>query len=48
MGMEKDYRNYCNIKDVCHILAVKPSFVLLTNNPDKIKGLRSQVNQVNQ
>lgn len=60
MGMSKDYRNYRNIPDVCHILGtvichffsplqiplcpigIKPKFVLLTNNPDKIEALRSQ------
>ena len=39
MGMKKDYRNYSNIKDICHMLGIDPDFILLTNNPDKINGL---------
>lgn len=42
LGMRKDYRTYRNIPDICHILGVRPRFVLLTNNPDKIDGLRHQ------
>ena len=41
MGMEKDYRSYTSIRDICHILKIAPEFVLLTNNPDKIEGLVS-------
>ena len=40
LGMEKDYRNYSSIGDIFHILGISPSIILLTNNPDKIKGLR--------
>lgn len=41
LGMQKDYRNYRNIADICHILDIHPDFILLTNNPDKIEGLRN-------
>lgn len=40
LGMEKDYRNYSSISDIFHILDISPSIILLTNNPDKIKGLQ--------
>jgi 3,4-dihydroxy 2-butanone 4-phosphate synthase/GTP cyclohydrolase II len=39
----QDYRTYTSIADICHILAVKPRFVLLTNNPDKVESMRAQV-----
>jgi 3,4-dihydroxy 2-butanone 4-phosphate synthase/GTP cyclohydrolase II len=39
LGMCHDYRNYSNIGDICHMLDIKPEWVLLSNNPDKIKGL---------
>lgn len=39
LGMKKDYREYRNIKDICHMLNITAEFILLTNNPDKIKGL---------
>ena len=41
LGMEKDYRSYQNIKDICEILKIKSKFVLFTNNPDKINGLKN-------
>lgn len=41
MGMKKDYRDYRNIKDICHILNIMDKeFVLITNNPDKIQGFK--------
>ena len=43
MGMKKDYRDYRNIKDICHILDIMDNeFVLITNNPDKIEGFKEQ------
>ena len=41
LGMKNDYRDYRNIKEVLHLMGLEKSqFVLLTNNPDKIKGLQ--------
>ena len=40
LGLKKDYRNYSNIKDICTMLEINPNFILLTNNPDKINGLK--------
>lgn len=41
LGMKNDYRDYSNIKEVLHLMGLEQSeFVLLTNNPDKIKGLQ--------
>lgn len=38
MGLKHDYRDYRNVKDLCHILNIhKKDFHLITNNPDKIK-----------
>lgn len=43
MGMKRDYRDYRNIKDICHILGIMDKeFVLITNNPDKISGFKAQ------
>ena len=39
LGMKRDYRDYTSVKDICHILGIKPKFILMTNNPDKINGL---------
>ncbi|MBI2602092.1 MAG: hypothetical protein HYW48_03465 [Deltaproteobacteria bacterium] len=39
LGMKSDYRDYRNIWEVTRMLGIEDaSFVLLTNNPDKIKG----------
>eukprot|EP00055_Hartaetosiga_balthica_P003092 m.6423 g.6423 ORF g.6423 m.6423 type:complete len:846 (-) comp2594_c0_seq1:51-2588(-) len=39
MGMKADYRDYSNIYEVAYMLGIeKQKFVLMTNNPDKIKG----------
>lgn len=41
LGMKADYRDYRNIWEITHMLDIASSkFVLLTNNPDKIKGLQ--------
>ena len=40
LGMKKDYRRYSNISDICHMLGINSEFILLTNNPDKVKGLQ--------
>jgi len=37
MGLKPDYRNFDSIKDICVILKINPSWVLLTNNPYKIE-----------
>ena len=42
MGLKKDHRNYENISHICHLLGLKASFTVLTNNPDKIDALRAQ------
>lgn len=42
MGLKKDHRNYDNISQICYLLGIKASFVVLTNNPDKVDALRAQ------
>jgi len=42
MGLEKDHRNYDNISQICHLLGITASWIVLTNNPDKVKALKSQ------
>jgi 3,4-dihydroxy 2-butanone 4-phosphate synthase/GTP cyclohydrolase II len=42
MGLKKDHRNYDNISDICRLLGIDASFIVLTNNPDKVAALRSQ------
>jgi len=37
LGMEADYRNYRNVRDICTLLNINSEFILLTNNPDKIR-----------
>lgn len=46
LGMQKDYREYSSIKDIVQILGIKPKFVLLTNNPDKIDAMKALNMQV--
>ena len=42
MGLEHDYRDYRNVKDICYILGIEnKKFNLLTNNPDKINKLKN-------
>eukprot|EP00762_Andalucia_godoyi_P002195 ANDGO_07501.mRNA.1 GTP cyclohydrolase-2 len=41
MGLKKDYRDYRNIRDICEILGIpKASWIVLTNNPDKVNAMR--------
>lgn len=41
LGMKKDYRSYHNIKEILIMLnIINRKFNLLTNNPDKINGLK--------
>ena len=42
MGLKKDHRNYESISHICHLLGIKASFTVLTNNPDKVDALRAQ------
>ncbi|BET67997.1 hypothetical protein ASA1KI_29150 [Opitutales bacterium ASA1] len=42
MGLRKDHRGYDNISHICHLLGIRASFVVLTNNPDKIAALEAQ------
>lgn len=37
LGMQHDYRQYTDVKDILKILNINPEFILLTNNPDKIE-----------
>jgi len=40
MGLKDDYRDYRNVKDILIMLDLyKKEFILMTNNPDKIKKL---------
>ncbi len=42
MGLQKDHRNYDNISHICRLLDVTASFIVLTNNPDKVNALKAQ------
>ncbi len=42
MGLQKDHRNYENISHICYLLGIKASWIVLTNNPDKVDSLRNQ------
>ncbi|MBP8256412.1 MAG: GTP cyclohydrolase [Opitutaceae bacterium] len=42
MGLEKDHRNYDNISQICYLLGITASWIVLTNNPDKVAALKSQ------
>jgi hypothetical protein len=33
MGLEKDHRNYDNISQICYLLGITASWIVLTNNP---------------
>lgn len=37
LGMQHDYRQYTDVKDILKILNINSEFILLTNNPDKIE-----------
>ena len=40
LGLKKDYRQYRNVFDICHILEITGGWVVLTNNPDKVKAMK--------
>jgi len=42
MGLKKDHRNYDNISQICYLLGISASWIVLTNNPDKVEALKSQ------
>lgn len=42
LGLKKDYREYHNVGDICRLLGIRASFVVLTNNPDKVEAMRAQ------
>lgn len=42
MGLKKDHRNYENISHICYLLGITASWIVLTNNPDKVEALKSQ------
>lgn len=42
LGLRKDHRNYDNISQICHLLGLRASWIVLTNNPDKVEALREQ------
>ncbi len=42
MGLKKDHRNYDNISQICYLLGITASFIVLTNNPDKVNALKDQ------
>ncbi|EIP98610.1 GTP cyclohydrolase II [Opitutaceae bacterium TAV1] len=42
MGLKKDHRNYENISHICYLLGIRASFIVLTNNPDKVEAMKSQ------
>lgn len=41
LGLEKDYRQYLNIVPICVMLGIKAGFVLLTNNPEKVRAMKA-------
>jgi len=40
LGLKKDYRQYRNVFDICHILSLTAEWVVLTNNPDKVAAMQ--------
>jgi len=42
LGLRKDYREYHSVGDICKILGIRASFIVLTNNPDKVEAMRAQ------
>lgn len=38
LGLKSDHRDYIMIKEICKIMDINPDWVMLTNNPDKIKS----------
>jgi 3,4-dihydroxy 2-butanone 4-phosphate synthase / GTP cyclohydrolase II len=41
VGLAKDHRSYDNIAHICYLLGIKASWILLTNNPDKLEAFRA-------
>ena len=39
-GLANDLRDYTCIKDICKMMNIDSEFILLTNNPDKVKALK--------
>lgn len=39
-GLRHDHRNYANISHICHLLGIEASFIVLTNNPEKVRAIR--------
>lgn len=46
LGLPADKRDYANLADVAYLLNIAAPFEILTNNPDKINGLRDSGLQV--
>ncbi|MGJ3243099.1 MAG: GTP cyclohydrolase [Opitutales bacterium] len=42
LGLQKDYRDYRNIRDICHLMKIDAGFIVLTNNPDKVDSMKKQ------
>lgn len=40
LGLKRDYRQYRNVPAICKMLGIDPEFILLTNNPDKVKTMK--------
>ncbi len=40
LGLNRDYRQYRNVPAICKMLGIDPEFILLTNNPNKVKTMR--------
>ena len=41
LGLAPDLRDYSSLKEITYLLGINAPFRLMTNNPDKINGLRS-------
>ncbi|MDR1789069.1 MAG: GTP cyclohydrolase [Opitutaceae bacterium] len=40
-GLRRDHRNYGNIPHICRLLGIQAPFIVLTNNPDKVRAIRA-------
>ena len=40
MGLKNDHREYTNVLEICKLMGINPEWILLSNNPDKIKGMQ--------
>lgn len=40
MGIQNDLRDYNIIGDICYLMGINPQWVLLSNNPDKLDGMK--------